>query len=221
MIRADQVDLDRSAHGAPAEARNASSRRNRRRRPKRPVLVLTEKDIPPSTPAPSRRRRQEGGAPTACPGSPLEVISWEKTDDRRRLRGRDLRHRPQQQPEHGVSPSVLSPPPLRRRRRPAREPTTARSTRRRSRPERHAELPGRVSPACSTSPRSSSTPRARFSQAARRGSEEPPPVEGETEVRGVGRRRPTEAPERGSAIATSFAKATGDEPPPALFHGVN
>jgi len=79
MIRADQVDLDRSAT-ATAEARNASVEAKTVPAPKKePVLVLTEKDIPPSTPAPIEGEAKKEGAADPT-GSTLEVISWEKTD---------------------------------------------------------------------------------------------------------------------------------------------
>ena len=81
MIRADQVDLDRSAT-ATAQARSAAQPDKAVPAPKKePVLVLTEKDIPPSTPAPveDEAGKKEGGAADPS-GSPLEVISWEKTE---------------------------------------------------------------------------------------------------------------------------------------------
>ena len=86
MLRADQVDLDKSAV-ATAEARAADSGVKPPPEPKKePVLVLTEKDIPPSTAARVEgEAKLEGEAKTgsegaAAAGSPLEVISWEKTE---------------------------------------------------------------------------------------------------------------------------------------------
>jgi hypothetical protein len=85
MIRADQVDLDKSAV-ATAEARAVSAGEKPAPPPKKePVLVLTEKDIPPSPAAVAEaaataegEAKKEGGA--AEPTASLEVISWEKTE---------------------------------------------------------------------------------------------------------------------------------------------
>jgi hypothetical protein len=88
MIRVDQIDLDGSAV-ATAEARAPKSTSSAMAAPpkKEPVLVLTERDIPPSPAAAAaaaaagegEAEKAEEGAP-ASESSSLEVISWEKTE---------------------------------------------------------------------------------------------------------------------------------------------
>jgi hypothetical protein len=83
MMRADQIDLDKSAV-ATAEARAAAAAAADQTTvalpKKEPVLVLTEADIPPSpVAAPEESGEKKEGA-AAEGGTPLEVISWEKTE---------------------------------------------------------------------------------------------------------------------------------------------
>ena len=80
MIRADQVDLDKSATATAAARAGDAGVKPAPEPKKEPVLVLTEKDIPPSTPAPAEGEAGKPGAPADATGSALEVISWEKTE---------------------------------------------------------------------------------------------------------------------------------------------
>lgn len=94
MIRTDEVDLDQSAlvttqaKEAPAVPVPAAQEK------KEPVLRLTEKDIPPMSAAAMEAEAEGEGEGSAAAGkegeaekgkeaatSPLEVISWEKTEN--------------------------------------------------------------------------------------------------------------------------------------------
>jgi hypothetical protein len=82
-VRADEVDLDRSAAETARAAEAARRALEPAPEPKRePVVRLTEKEIPPSTElaAEGEEGKAEGaGAAATAVASGLEVISWDKT----------------------------------------------------------------------------------------------------------------------------------------------
>jgi hypothetical protein len=77
-LRADEVDLDRSAQ-ATAEARVVAEKRVAEEPKKEPVVRLTEKDIPPSGEAADEAAEAPAGSGESTPTA-LEVVSWEKTE---------------------------------------------------------------------------------------------------------------------------------------------
>jgi hypothetical protein len=83
-VRADEVDLDRSAAETARAAEAARRAAEPTPEPKRePVMRLTEKDIPPSASAgeEGEEASAEGAAGAAAAvSSGLEVISWDKTE---------------------------------------------------------------------------------------------------------------------------------------------
>ena len=86
-VRTDEVDLDQSAL-ATTQAREAPvAPAAAAKEKKEPVLRLTEKDIPPVGAAAMAAANGEGGEATkegegkGEVASPLEVISWEKTEN--------------------------------------------------------------------------------------------------------------------------------------------
>ncbi|MFN7942566.1 MAG: hypothetical protein U0X73_13310 [Thermoanaerobaculia bacterium] len=82
MLRLAEVDLDRSAVATAAAKQPAAAPAAPAVKPKPPVLVLTEKDLPPVGEAVDE---EEGEKPPetqkADDSSGLEVVSWEKTQN--------------------------------------------------------------------------------------------------------------------------------------------
>lgn len=76
-IAAAEVDLDRSAAETERVRLAAVAPPPPEPEKREPVLRLTEKDLPPVELAPEG----EGTAPAAAPASPLEVVSWERSEN--------------------------------------------------------------------------------------------------------------------------------------------
>ena len=77
-LRADDVDLERSA-AETEQAKVAAVAPPPEPEKREPVLRLTEKDLPPVQLAPEANG--EGNAAANAETSPLEVVSWERTEN--------------------------------------------------------------------------------------------------------------------------------------------
>lgn len=84
VLRTDEVDLDRSALVTTQARETPAAPVPAVKEKKEPVLRLTEKDIPPvgaAAMAAAEEGEGKAGDAKAEEASPLEVISWEKTEN--------------------------------------------------------------------------------------------------------------------------------------------